>query len=480
MYRHINPAAETYGPRSRAYEQGKYGRLFPWLPPQSSNIEEDKEDFKKIAKAMLKGRSKFNVATAGYTYFGQFIAHDLTFDPTSIGERQVDPECLWNFRTPALDLDSLYGSGPLAEPIYYDSNQGNIRTKFRLEKTKGFYDLPRVTGKNGKRFDAIIPDQRNDENIIVSQLHFAFMKLHNILFERELKKNKKIDREILLNVFLKTQQLVRWRFQYVTIHDYLKTVVDGKNIVTYPSSITNEILNGNGPNCPKLKFFDWRNEPFMPLEFSTAVFRFGHSQIKGCYDFNDQEPQKLLFSARRKGREPFTYVDWSKFFFNKESSAGNLGNGIMNKISQQITPLPDVTTPLEISLPYRNLVKGLMMELPSGQSVANAMGIKPIDDRDFSIFPKDFSKKLREKYKNNTPLWYYILLEGAQNEGQKLGDVGGKIVAEVIIGLILGDKTSFLNQFPNWKPSKENDEPYQDYSIIDMLEEANIYHGALA
>lgn len=123
----------------------------------------------------------------------------------------------------------------------------------------------------------------------------------------------------------------------------------------------------------------------------------------------------------------------------------------------------------ERNLAERNLIRGLMLRLPSGQSVAKAMGLPPLTIENVPGFPPHLV--------NNTPLWYYILYEAKELKGGKrLGPVGSRIVAEVIIGLIQGDKTSFLNQDPNWVPKDINGDEKKDFNMADLLELAGVYH----
>jgi hypothetical protein len=129
------------------------------------------------------------------------------------------------------------------------------------------------------------------------------------------------------------------------------------------------------------------------------------------------------------------------------------------------------------NLAQRNLLRGLAMGLPSGQSVAQALGVDPIEDKNLRVgkaVVDDLAKnplltsfdQEHNSFKENAPLWYYVLAE-AQTEWAKratatgskgneeplrLGTVGGRIVAETIIGLIWGDGHSYLRQAPNWKP----------------------------
>ena len=120
---------------------------------------------------------------AGYTYLGQFVDHDITFDPTSKLRGHNDPRTLANFRTPRFDLDSLYGSGPKDQPFLYDwSSERHPGVKLLVGASSGegsiTADLPR--NAQGR---ALIGDARNDENLAVSAMHAAFLKFHNAILD---------------------------------------------------------------------------------------------------------------------------------------------------------------------------------------------------------------------------------------------------------------------------------------------------------
>src|SRR5262245_39758638 len=121
---------------------------------------------------------------AGHTYLGQFIDHDITFDPASSLQQQNDPMALFDFRTPRLDLDSVYGRGPDDQPYMYDGKMFRLgRPLFQLDQPTKARDLPRFHDPNdpngAKR--ALIGDKRNDENVIVSQLHAAVLQVHKAI-----------------------------------------------------------------------------------------------------------------------------------------------------------------------------------------------------------------------------------------------------------------------------------------------------------
>ena len=156
--------------------QGRFGRMFRALPPAIF----EQEDLMKLASAMTAEKElgvtpesendneeNFGIP-AGYTYFGQFIDHDITFDPMSSLMKQNDPDGLVDFRTPALDLDNLYGRGPADQPYMFEPNGRKFLLGDRMltgdaPERNLTHDLPRFHQR------ALIGDKRNDENVIVSQ-----------------------------------------------------------------------------------------------------------------------------------------------------------------------------------------------------------------------------------------------------------------------------------------------------------------------
>jgi hypothetical protein len=481
MLSHYRTFAENV-PLSKSYDRGKYGRLFSELLPQADEMDRElHKDLSAIAENMIVGQKGTNIP-AGYTYLGQFIAHDITFDATSTAERQIDPENLWNFRTPALDLDSVYGAGPTVNPaLYAYEGHSNVRTKFALEKITdsrnpdiSFFDLPRYNHQ------ALIADPRNDENLVISQLHTVFLLLHNNFYEKEETKyqNKHNKKELSnaekVEIFEKAQRLTRWHYQYVVINDYLIRIV-GKSIVDeLLRPINDEFkakvkeLFGGGIMAERLMgilgssklhgrmFYNWRNEPFIPLEFSAAAFRLGHSQVRGFYFLNKHTPHSQNIIKKDK---PKTFIDWSLFF---KERAKNLNFNISPYLVRPLSVIPYTGG----NLAYLNLLRGVKLKLPSGQAVARAMGERPME-----IAAPGFPARWR----NNTPLWYYILNEALKEEdGKRLGRVGGRIVAEVIIGLIQGDKCSYLNIDPSWYPPTG-----KNFDMEKLLELAGVSNGAL-
>src|SRR5262249_54037851 len=213
---------------------------------------------------------------AGYTYLGQFIDHDITFDPASSLQQHNDPDALVDFRTPRLDLDALYGRGPADQPYMYIGNKFRLgRALLELDHPTKVRDLPRFADPNdpqeAKR--ALIGDKRNDENVIVAQLHAALLQFHN----------KLVDANPAAS-FTDIQRLVRWHYQWIVVNDFLTTIC-GKGV-------WKDILPHLGKNQPIWKtppqfiFYKWREAPFMPVEFSAAAYRFGHSMVRPIYRLN--------------------------------------------------------------------------------------------------------------------------------------------------------------------------------------------------
>src|SRR5262245_14473128 len=147
----------------------------------------------KLAKAMVTfDEEPDGEVPAGYTYLGQFIDHDLTKDDTdvSLGDNE-SPAHMLQARSPALDLDSLYGAGPDDEVSakFYEDDGLHLKTGTTLrqgpDKAKPGHDLPRKgTGNAASKRTALIGDPRNDENLIVAQTHLAMIHFHNRVVDK--------------------------------------------------------------------------------------------------------------------------------------------------------------------------------------------------------------------------------------------------------------------------------------------------------
>ena len=429
-----------YVPVSRLHE-GRFGRMFR-LPPFVPTDERITE----IAAAMLENVSgpspelENPTISAGYTYLGQFIDHDLTFDPVSSLDRQNDPDALTNFRSPRFDLDCIYGRGPADDPFLYDKETGG--TKFLIGRHDDEDDLPRNTQDT-----ALIGDPRNDENIFVSQLQLTMLKFHNRVVDLvTADPTLRIGSE---TTFEAAQRIVRWHYQWIVVHDFLpRTVGEETFDAVFDDSLSRPRV--------RREFYQWKHDPYMPVEFSVAAYRFGHSQVRGRYQLNTLVGPLPTFLPGSVSEDPlghfggfrilppFWTIEWARFF---EVDGAGSGERQQTRIIDTKLANPLETLPPEIggntpSLIRRNLVRGARLLLPSGQDVAAHIGADVLTDTELEL-PGG----------GPAPLWYYVLREAAvQASGQHLGQAGGRIVAEVLLGLLEKDPSSYLRNQPSWHP----------------------------
>jgi hypothetical protein len=465
-------------------DPGLFGRMFD-LPP----LEAGDDALLALARTMHDGGQRGqpnppagdSAIPAGFTYLGQFIDHDITFDTTSLAEQIDDPEGLQNFRSPALDLDSVYGLGPAGSPHLYERDPATLKIGAKLllghaaasprrippqgpptdfvPELKG-HDLPR----NPATGVALIGDPRNDENLLVAQTHVAFMRLHNAVVD--LLRSRNVPEPQL---FDKARAMVTHHYQWLVLHEFLDTI-------TGRPGIAEEIM------ARGRQFYRFRRRPFMPVEYAVAAYRFGHSMVREVYAHNAVfGPQAdtiapatlgLLFDFTAKsgrivgalqpasqGPDPLPQpvlpsnwvIDWRRFFdFGTPADTP----GFVFNHARRIDPLLTATLhtlPGEVGnagmLAFRNLKRGVMMRLPSGQDVARRMGLQPLSQQQLGQ-GADGQMLVQVGLGVNTPLWYYVLKEAQLlgNNGQCLGPVGATLVAEVMVGLVQGSrKASYLS-----------------------------------
>ncbi len=501
--------------RGSKFFGGQFGRMFRALPPadHGETDTETETNLLKLGKAMVADHEpprdgpdpEESGIPAAYTYLGQFVDHDLTFDPASSLQQQDDPDGLVDFRTPRFDLDCVYGKGPDDAPYLYTSDNRFIqgRPLTGAASNPNARDLPRSQPtdpaqpediNNARR--AIIGDPRNDENVVVSQLQGLFHRFHNKLMSE--------DTGPASSRFARVQQEVRFHYQWMLVNDFLPTIVwDGvlKDVIPHHYNNTNVRIDP-----PNIIYFDLEHEPVMPLEFSAAAYRFGHSMVRPGYRLSETVPVLPIFDpdpgASLTGFHEFRSnwaFDWRRFMdlepldFGDENNPADAGNQNRLQLAYKIDtslvdplgslPNPPFQPPFSLSggtlmsLAQRNLMRGWRMRLPSGQAVARAMGVQPLTDSEIFIgkFTGDTGDikgpitDFADAFKDNCPLWPYVLAETKEvlvtlktKQGdksiktRKLGPVGGRIVAETFIGLMLSDSSSYFNQNPIWKPSKAN------------------------
>jgi hypothetical protein len=516
--RHGKPLRGLMATSRSSNFQGRFGRMFSQCSVMSATSygadeAESRSALMALGDAMTAGPDHEKDGRDGeesgipalYTYFGQFIDHDITFDPMTTLISHSDPDALTDFRTPALDLDNMYGRGPDDQPYMYDSTG----TKFLLGKPldNNAFDLPR---NNATPARAIIGDPRNDENTIISQFQGLMLTFHNRVAED----HPHLD-------FRSIQKIVRWHYQWVVINDFLTRIV-AKNVI--------ESLKTNGQyDQSKIKFYRWKNNPFMPVEFSAAAYRLGHSMIRPGYRMNDTVLVPIFANAAQvepgslAGFQAVAHdhgIDWQRFIDigppRPQGDEPPPGQTIGDSVQQQrlqfayrldtsiVNPLsvlpPSVAPDEPRSLAQRNLLRGFELGLPTGQDVARAMGVIPLTDEEILIGkkldlpltgddtpPVPISEQAQlEVFRGKCPLWTYILAEamynaqpidipvepaGTQVTTPQLGEVGGRIVAEVFLGMLFGDSDSFLSRDPAWVPTIGADpgKVNKDFKLKDIV-----------
>jgi hypothetical protein len=379
---------------------------------------------------------------AGFIYLGQFIDHDMTRDTTPLTQRNADPHALTNFDTPKFDLAAVYGNGPAANPELYEADRKHLRL---VDNALGVRDLPR--DGNGIAF---VGDPRNDENLIINQMQQAFIMLHNHFLDTDAKGD-----------FARAQQLSRWHFQWVIVHDFLPKVV-GQPLLDSMLTTT------GGKVRARTLFYRPGNpsKPMMPVEYSAGAYRWGHSGIRAEYEmhqssaspspsvlpiFNaDPDPVNARDLRGSRPLYPDAVIDWNYFFEIPGVAAPddrNYARTIDTQVARPLLTLPDSvvahTPDAILALAERNLLRGKRLGLPSGQDVAARM------KRTLPTLPDPLTNDqlglTDPAWGGKAPLWFYCLKEAELGGGRQLGPMAGRIVAEVILGLLQADQSSYWN-----------------------------------
>jgi hypothetical protein len=475
------------------------------------------------------------------TYFGQFIDHDITantdrlvvgvsdidgtFNPTSRADVAAGVD---NLRDGSLGLDSLYGDsvgqdafsaklaglmrhptltkkmrlgipaptpeGPITPPV--DNATDLLRLGFLLDR--GHLTVAELNAlppdqraafidSNGDPIKqrAIVGDFRNDENLLVAQLQVAFLRFHNKLAD-------------LVPTFDEARKLTRYHYQWLVAHEYLPSLCDRSvvdELIATGSPLYGAFYDANVPSmAPKMP---------MPLEFSVACFRFGHTMVRGGYDhnrvFGRPEPGKpnilpfaafnLLFAFTGDGRMnggqspqqlPDNWViDWSRFV-NAETPVRS-AKGIDARLDAPLDNMVNQPAGIFKNLAKRNLRRGYRLNLPSAQDCIagiNASGhFRPIAALDAAAIMQGRTIAGAD-FGTSTPLWFYILREAELLGSGHLGPLGSHIVAGTLLGLIIKDQSSYWNDMSaghRWSPST-----FRPGTPIDSLKAMLRFTGQLA
>jgi hypothetical protein len=433
---------------------GKFGRLFPNL----DLLRVEEQSLRDLASQMLEsvGETADNAdVPAAYTYLGQFIDHDITFDTTSLEEARVDPAALTNYRSARFDLDSVYGAGPGAQPHLYQRSDPDL---FEIGCAKVFKtvansnDIVPDTGiqadlpRGWNRF-ALIGDPRNDENLIVAQLHLAFLFFHNKIVKWLRDEPERRQAPKRKSIFIEARDLAIRHYQWVLLRDFLPRIVGEEMIETVLRE--RSLLARTG-------------RQFMPVEFSAAAYRFGHSTLRPQYNINEtfsKATLKELFEfsggAGRTGNVPIPriwVVEWFRLLNTRPALQNTLSRRIDPYLADELAALP-VPGGKTRSLAAMNLLRGNRLGLPAGQSVAGFLGHQPLTREEIRRGP-DGAVAAEHGLDRDTPLWFYILKEALERaEGRRLGPVGSRIVTDVFVGLLELDDNSILNRARNWTPT---------------------------
>jgi Animal haem peroxidase len=421
-------------------EGGRYRRLFADLPPLVSDERALHELGRPGGPADLgvDGEAADASVAAGWPFFGQFIAHDITADRSPLGHR-ADPEQIRNFRTPRANLEGVYGAGPVGSPYLYD---GDDPAKLLLAPSG--LDVPR-----NQQGIALVGDPRNDLHLFMNQMQVGFIRLHNRLVDR-----LRDDGVPEGDLFEEARRAATWHYQWVILREFLPTLIGAE--------LTERLLDFGAD------FYRPGDDPYIPFEFADAAYRYGHSQIRQRYQVNQHLAPCPVFPDLIGFCEvpPERRVDWSLLFDVPGRPPAQRAKRIDGRLPESLIALPQTISGVGeadayASLANRDLQRGQAIGLPSGEAVARALGDEPLSEEQIGLAASGWD--------GETPLWIYVLKEAdALHDGDRLGPVGGRIVGEVLVGIIDADPESFRSVERSWRPTLPSYEPGR-FGIADVL-----------
>jgi hypothetical protein len=409
------------------------GRPFERLVPVSQADPTVRTDPKEISEAMAEDPANPIASPEiplGIVFLGQFVDHDVTLLDV-VGQGPGDPDSPVNKRTPALDLDSVYGGGPLAAPQFYSPD--------------GLFFLVGRDGQDVLRDDrgvAVIADERNDDNGQIARIHVTFQKFHNTLMERHLGDAAPSDltdrqREML---FARVRDLVIGVYQGIVSNQMAPLIVGAPLDHTMPP-----IAN-------------------MPVEFSAAVWRMGHTLVPNRIVVDDAGttlrpvddrlrssegvPMRLLFGREAQPAAAFDakISETMRTLFIPLSPTNPGAGHLIGGDSPNIGSGTVVDGILRLDLIETNLLRGREQGLPSGEEVLAAIEGRPYDP----------------ETDGNTDLFAFILHE-AEPLGH-LGTVGAFVVQRSLGGVLAGD------------PYRYNSEATFNPAEIELFRHARMEH----
>ena len=362
---------------------------------------------------------------AGWPFFGQFVAHDITADRSAL-VHHADVAALRNARRQKINLEFLYGAGPAGDPYLFD-----VDDPAKLLLGRNEVGRPDDMQRNAQG-TAVIGDPRNDSHVVMAQLHLAFCRFHNAIVDRLRGENVPA-----ADLFERARRAVRWHYQWIVLHDFLPRLLGVEQ--------AQELL------AKGARYYHPGEDPYVPLEFADAAYRYGHAQIRHSYRLNDAMQPVPIFPDLL-GFQPVPAaqaVDWACLFdlsgHPPAQRARNRRPSLRGVDHAAGGDLGEVTVDAHRSLAARDLQRGLAISLPSGEAVARRLAVTPLSARETGL--AEFG------WRGETPLWYYVLKEAEVcTGGDRLGEVGGTIVGEVLVGLMDHDPGSFRTTDPAWRP----------------------------
>lgn len=418
-------------PTFRTKQAHHFARLFPELDPLFvSDLQ-----LKKLALTMQDwDHQQSQTISNGLAIFSQFLAHDMTFEVTSSLLPGKTADQFVNERTINLDLDCLYGQPN--QSFYYDQKDRD-KAKLLLGKHYKFHGRQWYDLLRNQQHIAIIPDARNDENIIVSRFQALMIRFHNKVVDylRECGEKE--------NIFEKARRLTTWHYQWLIVQKYLRGMMD--------PTIFRSILE---EGC------QYYTQPTaLPLEFSGAAFRVGHSQSLDQLHINATTEVELLKLGAFEQMEE--YVDW-RYLFDFGDGKVQFAKALDTKIANSFHRIPFISSddPFEKSLPFRNLKRGVSYQLPSGEQLAQRLQYEPV-----------WVEETAQLNLQGTPLWYYILREAEiLGEGEHLGPVGSTLLGECFFTILRHDDRSYMKIHPRWHPQFGRAGKFDFSDLIQFVE----------
>ena len=432
---------------------------------------------------------------AAYIFFAQFVDHDITLDAFSalrgspLSKEEV--EKIGNIRSASLDLDCVYGFGPEASPHIYDANRPG-----RIAVSESGFDLARSPGGT-----ALIGDPRNDENIFVAQMQLLFQKFHNKIFEERIYQE---DSGEPFNRFEEAQKQARYHYQWIVLFDFLKRLCHRE---TFEFAVPKLLAKKKKKDYPLIYGLDKHGKLTMPVEFSVAAYRVGHTMVRSVYAVNEEHTDIELFDGEFStlGFSEIPedlVVDWRYMLPVEDCIRPRMSKAIDPLLADELQDLPVVPSrdPADRALAFRNILRANSLGLPSGQDVATALqaaGYPDIDpglDLQFDDIPgwerlDRLASSGQSHLRDSTPLFYYLLRESELVDGgQRFGPTGSALLLEVFGGMLALCGTSFLHE-DHWQPdpciSKEKygwwKERYKEsFSYKLLVEDPDYYPLELA